>query len=63
MSILQKSTSYSQTDRRVRFRGSLCVQRSPHSRTLNRLFSWSSWEWPHLPGPSGVCLWEPPMAR
>jgi len=41
--------------RRVRFRGSRCVERSHQSRTLNRLFSWSSWEWPRLPGLPGVC--------
>jgi hypothetical protein len=29
----------SQTDRHLRFRGSLYVERSQHSRTLNRLFS------------------------
>ena len=23
---------------------------------LNRLFSWSPWEWPHLPGLTGICL-------
>ena len=28
-----------------------CAWKGPHhSRTLNRLFSWSSWEWPHLRG-------------
>ncbi len=43
MSILQKSTSHSQTDRPVRFRGSPCVEQSHDSRTLNRLFS-SSYE-------------------
>jgi len=31
---------YRQTDRRVRFRGSRGGERSPHSRPLNRLFSW-----------------------
>ncbi len=31
--------SYSQTDRRVRFRGSLWLDRYRHSRPLNRLFS------------------------
>jgi hypothetical protein len=40
MSILQKSTSRSQTDRRIRLSGSLCLERSDRSRTLNRLFSW-----------------------
>ena len=35
-------SSYSQTDRRVRLSGSLCEERSPHSRPLNRLLSWSS---------------------
>jgi hypothetical protein len=39
MSILQKSTSSSQAGQRVRFRGSLWLDRSRHSRTLNRLFS------------------------
>jgi hypothetical protein len=42
MSILQKSTSHAQMDRRVRLSGSRCVERSDHSRTLNRLFSSSS---------------------
>ena len=31
--------SYSQRDRRVRVSRSLCLDRSRHSRTLNRLFS------------------------
>ena len=44
--------SYSQTDRRVRFSGSLCRKRPHHSRTLNRLFSWSSWKWPQGSVPS-----------
>jgi len=31
------------------------VERPQHSRTLNRLFSWSPLERPHLPGLTGVC--------
>ena len=42
MSILQKFKSHAQTDRRVRLRGPLRVERFHHSRTLNRLFSSSS---------------------
>jgi hypothetical protein len=38
---------------RVRFSGSLGLEQSHYSRTLNRLFSW---EWPHLPGVTGVRL-------
>ncbi len=26
-----------------------------HSRTLNRLFSWSFWAWLYLPGLTGIC--------
>jgi hypothetical protein len=50
--------SYSPTGRRVRFRGSRCLERSRHSRPLNRLFWWSRWDWPHLRGLTGVCPWS-----
>ncbi len=36
----------SDCSRRVRFSGSLCLERSAHSRTLNRLFSSSCPQWP-----------------
>jgi hypothetical protein len=52
MSILQKSTSHSQTDRRVRLSGSLCLEGSDHSRTLNRLFSFPRGAWPLIRGNS-----------
>jgi len=48
--------SYPQTDRRIRRRGSLCVERPHHSRTLNRLFSSSSLQYQSRDGQKQRCI-------